>query len=996
MARATDYFAWWIHDRYGRSKEFDCLAYMGIPDLRTPIIFLAAVKCGYKLLLLSQRNAIPTNVSLLQQTRCIRLFHSVEMRPVIEGVQGTVEQLECVEVPSLDQMLEGESQHYPFNETFDIAKRNPIVILHSSGSTGIPKTVTMTHGTFATIDNDRNMPVIEGRRNADATIWDFAGEGKFFSAFPPSHLAGFVATAVRPIYSEASAPVMGPALRPATGTMLKEIMQHHKLQGLYLPPTIAEQLLQEPGGLDNFRNLEFLCYAGGPLAPSAGEQISKVIDVCTTYGGTETGQIHQLFPSREDWGFMEWHPAENLTMEPADDDAYELVMHVSTRTEGMSHLNHNFPGMTEYRTRDLFRPHPNKPNLWRFHGRRDDILVLSNGEKFNPVPMEVIIQGDPRVSGALVVGQGRFQAALLIEPKPGFTDKSALKDSIWPLVEKGNSQLPSQGHISRSKIFIADADKPFQRAGKGTVVRKFTERDYSTEIEYLYQENSQDTQPIGPILKASYDHESVKDFVRVLVKACLPDIRISDTDDLYVCGLDSLKTYEIANTLQTNLRGQIAPGDLSWLSDNVIYTNASIDQLATVISDFLNSGLLPAQRSDITIQRHTAKMSALVDRYTVSLPQRSLPRKLPVSVAKVIALTGSTGTLGFHLLRKLIDDPSVSRIFCLDRADNAQQRNEQKLNMCGVTFQSPKATYLTAKFAQQDLGLTVSELSELTRSVDIIIHNAWKVDFNAPLEAFEDVHIRGTRNIIDWSASSEKQPRIIFISSISSASNWAEVHGEAKQVPEGPLGDYQVASSIGYGESKNVAETLLHAASQQSHVPVSILRLGQVAGSTQSEDPSWPEQEWFPSLIKTSKSLGLLPANIPPLDWIPVNRMADIILELAFSDRKSGDNEKIYNLVNPRPTSWASVLNTVRVHLGPQTEIVPFSIWLTTLKGKKSLENLSSMPALKILDFFEGLENEKSAMKYEMKHALETSKSMARLDSINSGWVDVWLKKWNF
>ena len=54
---------------------------------------------------------------------------------------------------------------------------------------GIPKPITMTHGTFATIDNDRNMPVVEDRRNADATIWDFSGDGRFFSPFPPSHVS---------------------------------------------------------------------------------------------------------------------------------------------------------------------------------------------------------------------------------------------------------------------------------------------------------------------------------------------------------------------------------------------------------------------------------------------------------------------------------------------------------------------------------------------------------------------------------------------------------------------------------------------------------------------------------------------------------------------------------------------------------------------------------------------------------------------------------------
>lgn len=801
---------------------------------------------------------------------------------------------------------------------------------------------------------------------------------------------------VRPIYSEASAPVLGPALRPATGAMLKEILQHQKLQGLYLPPTIAEQLLQEPGGLDNFRGSEFLCYAGGPLATAAGDQISKLIDVCTTYGGTETGQIHQLFPSREDWGYMEWHPAEDLTMEPAEDDAYELVMHVSLRTEGMSHLNHNFPGMTQYRTRDLFRPHPRKPNLWRFHGRRDDIIVLSNGEKFNPVPMESVVQGHPQVSGALVVGQGRFQAALLIEPKPEVTDKGALKSSVWPLVEMGNSQLPSQGRISLSKVFISDSNKPFQRAGKGTVVRKLTESHFATEVEDLYYANGQGAQTTVPILKATYDHGSVKEFVRALITGCFSGIEISDSDDLYVLGLDSLKTIEIANSLQTGLKSQAASRDLSWLSTSIIYANSSIDQLATVITDFLNSGLVPDQEMNAANQNRVEKMPALVERYTTSLPQRQLPQRQRGVAAGIIALTGSTGSLGSHLLQGLIEDPTISKVYCLDREVDAQQRIEQKFNKRGSTHQHRKVTCLNVKLAQQDFGLTPMEMSELKENVDLIIHNAWKVDFNAPLESFEDVHICGTRNIIDWSASSERQPRVIFISSVSSVSNWAEVYGDTIPVPESLLDNYEIASTMGYGQSKNVAERILGVATRQSHIPVSVFRLGQIAGSTHSEDSSWPEQEWVPSLIKTSKSLGLLPRELPPVDWIPINHLAEIILELACSDFKSEEDEKVYNLVNPRSASWVALLNTIQEHLGPKIEIAPFTNWLTALKGMQGLQDISTMPALKLLGFFQGLEMDRKTVKFETKRALETSKSLAQIESVNSRWMSIWLEQWNF
>ena len=68
--------------------------------------------------------------------------------------------------------------------------------------------------------------------------------------------------------------------------------------------------------------------------------------------------------------------------------------------------------------------------------------MLSNGEKFNPVPIESMLQGHPLVGGALVVGQGRSQAALLIEPKSG-ADAPNLEEDLWPLVQKSNSLVPS-------------------------------------------------------------------------------------------------------------------------------------------------------------------------------------------------------------------------------------------------------------------------------------------------------------------------------------------------------------------------------------------------------------------------------------------------------------------------------------------------------------------------------------------------------------------------
>ena len=55
-------------------------------------------------------------------------------------------------------------------------------------------------------------------------------------------------------------------------------------------------------------------------------------------------------------------------------------------------------------------------------GRNDDIIVFNNGEKWNSIPSEGIISQHPLVSSAIIIGDGRFEPALLIEPKEDQTD----------------------------------------------------------------------------------------------------------------------------------------------------------------------------------------------------------------------------------------------------------------------------------------------------------------------------------------------------------------------------------------------------------------------------------------------------------------------------------------------------------------------------------------------------------------------------------------------
>jgi thioester reductase-like protein len=86
--------------------------------------------------------------------------------------------------------------------------------------------------------------------------------------------------------------------------------------------------------------------------------------------------------------------------------------------------------------------------------------------------------------------------------------------------------------------------------------------------------------------------------------------------------------------------------------------------------------------------------------------------------------------------------------------------------------------------------------------VTLIIHNAWRLDFNLRLSSFES-HVQGVRKLIDFSASSplENPPRIFFTSSVSTVAGFKDGF-----VPETFLQDPEIGVGTGYGESKWVSD----------------------------------------------------------------------------------------------------------------------------------------------------------------------------------------------
>ena len=124
----------------------------------------------------SPRNPPSVNLHLMRETSSNIVLHAQELTPLIKPLHDLAPAAVINPVPALQAMLDSQPEHYPYDKTFDEARNDPIAVLHSSGSTGLPKPVTFTNGSIGAYDNDHNMVAPAGREKVDSTFYTQYGD----------------------------------------------------------------------------------------------------------------------------------------------------------------------------------------------------------------------------------------------------------------------------------------------------------------------------------------------------------------------------------------------------------------------------------------------------------------------------------------------------------------------------------------------------------------------------------------------------------------------------------------------------------------------------------------------------------------------------------------------------------------------------------------------------------------------------------------------------
>lgn len=675
---------------------------------------------------------------------------------------------------------------------------------------------------------------------------------------------------------------------------------------------------------------------------------------------------------------------------PGDENIYKHFFKRQAKNPGLQGIFWTFADIDEYDTQDLYRPHPTLEDHWLFYGRADSIIVFSTGEKLNPVTIEGIVLSHPQIKGTLVVGSNRLEPALILEPVTPPKDEKEAKEliqSVWPLVQEANRDTVAHGHIQHDMIMLANPEKPFPRAGKGTIQRPVAVQLYEKEISELYDNVHREQEDV-PVIDISSE-SSLRQSIESLLISKLDVPVLGHDTDFFTMGMDSLQVIVICRLLTSGLKA-VGVDVGSSLAPRSIYSNPTLGRLSSYVYKVIESAESHEAVLDVDA---SSEMRLLIEKYTKNLPAQNTTKLTPRDEGQTILITGSTGALGSYLLDLMISSSKIEKIICLNRAeDGGRQQQGQACTERGLTCNFSKCEFLCADLSLPDLGLK-GNYNRVLDDVDRIIHTAWPVNFNMPLSSFEP-SICGVRRLVDLSASAAKQVPLVFISSISTVDGWTD-----GDVPESPIQDLKIAA-MGYGQSKHVSSLILDEAAKISGIPTASIRVGQIAGP-RGKAGAWNRQEWFPSIIASSLYLGALPTDLGRLstvDWVPIEDVAQMVIEA--SQQRTEDINGYFHCVNPAMTTWSELVPAVKSFYGPRiTQLVSFKDWVELL-GKSSgvTKDVQRNPGIKLLDSYEAQAND-AGTEQVLLDMERTKKHVARareLDVITPELIQNWCKQWDF
>jgi thioester reductase-like protein len=317
-----------------------------------------------------------------------------------------------------------------------------------------------------------------------------------------------------------------------------------------------------------------------------------------------------------------------------------------------------------------------------------------------------------------------------------------------------------------------------------------------------------------------------------------------------------------------------------------------------------------------------------------------------------------------------------------------------------IDAKDSRLQFIPVDLSQPNMGIPEDHLEEICMHADVIIHSIWTVNYALSLASFTPEILKSVYAVIEIANRAASRPRVVFTSSIGSVHRWAKAISPSVPVPEEVINCTAAAMATGYGQSKQVAERFLAAAGAKLQIPISILRIGQIAGPTKIEEGGkWESHDWLHSLAILSKASGLVPINPALINWVPVDQVASVIQEIALREKHDDHetatpNVQLYNIVHPRPVPTSKFSEGLQKCIS-SPRLVTYPEWVEHLSGlpPNRLSREAEEERARVLPFFRTIVNEGFA-RFDIHKALAVSPTMSGMGPIEEESIAKWCHQW--
>lgn len=831
-----------------------------------------------------------------------------------------------------------------------------ILLLHSSGTTGLPKPIPLTHRQLLFAVNCHQFDTEE------------QAQGLNLSTLPLFHGFGLVAPGLS---MSAGKTTLYPASDGIPNALsIVKLIKEAKPKSMMTVPFLLDDMVNLPGGegIKVLSHMDFVGTGGAALGAGVGDRLAAGgVKLLNFYGTTETGPLSLTFAPSDtnyDWKYFRLRTDVKYKVDELDatgDDGskrYRLTVwaHPAGRTEGFE-----IPDQ-------LIRNEQYPETDFAAVGRADDIVVLATGEKANPLILETMLSEVPLIKSAIAFGENQFHLGVIIEPlEPLSAEQEAVfREKVWPIVNAAGQKMDAFARVpSPDAIIFVPKGVVIPRTDKGSIARKETYALLDKEIKAVYEKLQQAaTDATGPLDMDNLE-ESLKElFHKTLsLRAAGPLPEWTVDDSLFDLGVDSLQALQLRRVLvaAASKTEGLRDGDVAKLiSPEFFYANPSVREMATAIK---NPPCNPGGQDTLDVA--AKEVQELVDLYSLRAPRPELAEKQqPATWANaVVLLTGSSGSLGSHILAELARRPQVQRVICLVRKEKGTnappvpggggrgQFDRRLLQARGLELSErewAKVAALEVDPTADRLGLLPAVYAGVQARATHVVHAAWPMNYRMRLRSFRSqLRLLGSLVELAAGASGPARGRFVFISSIAAVAR-AGLSDPGSPVPEAPVSPADAACGIGYADAKLACEKVLEraAATHAGRLEIAAVRCGQIAGARAGG--AWNANEQIPMLLRSAQSVGALPRLGGELSWIPVDEAARVVVEVASSSQKP---PVVLHVENPVRQPWDGVMKTVGEELGI-AESLPFGEWLDRVQGGGAGEDDELYPVKKLHDFF--------------------------------------------